>query len=69
MYLCFKHPIFRGSTGLIQVVALYWKIRAYMAPLGPKLIRARLMDPENVVRLCLHHFHHLCAEWLSCADG
>ena len=35
------------------MVGLYWKIIAYMAPLDPKLIRARLMDPEKVVGLCL----------------
>ena len=43
--------LLRGGTGLIQVVGLYWKIIAYMEPLDPKLIRARLMVPEKVVEL------------------
>ena len=63
----------RSGTGLIQVVGLYWKIIAYMAPLDPKLIHARLMDPEKVVGLCLqivkvvwlkpHQPHRLCRPW------
>ena len=46
------------------------EIIAYVAPLNPKLIRARLMDPEKVVGLCLqivkvvglkpHQPHRLC---------
>ena len=69
--------VHRGGSGLIQVVGLYWKIIAYMAPLDPKLIRARLMDPEKVVGLCLqivkvvglkpHQPHRLCILYVQYA--